>query len=168
MFARQSAVMKATVEPDAPPENDLDRGPPPVVRPARDYSQRPQRPIKLKPGIAREQVGTLPHAGPPREILERELPPPPVVAGPAGSVAAGLPQPIQDSIVRSAAAAGLSATEWVDQATRALAVQESLQGPVSHEEVILYTLREMNQRLAALERPRGLMQWLRRVIFRRG
>jgi hypothetical protein len=158
--------MNPTVEPNAPPEGDLEGDLPPVIRPERDYSQRPQRPIKLKPSIARERSGAPAHAGSPREVLESDPPVPLLVAEPGATTADadGLPQDVQEAVVRAATLAGLPPGEWVNLAAQALEEREAANGPVTNEEVILHTLREMNLRLAALERPRGLLQWARRVV----
>jgi hypothetical protein len=170
--------MKANVEPNAPPESDLEGDLPADIRPARDYSQRPQRAIKLKPSIAREKASVPVYARPPRELLEAApqgaapVPEPvvaePMVAAPAAAAvrAPGLAADVQEAVTRAATRAGLAPSEWVDRAARALAQQGAANGPVTNEEVILYTLREMNLRLAALERPRGLRQWVRRALLK--
>jgi hypothetical protein len=68
-----------------------------------------------------------------------------------------LAEELQQAIVAAAKAARIPANEWVARATRAM--DTPAEKPVSYDEIIVYTLREMNQRLAGLER-RGPGAWL--------
>lgn len=139
--------------------------PAPAVRRTRDYSQRPQKPIKLKPAIARERPSAVTRLGPPREqlVAAKALPAAPAaektrpVETPAPAVPALLAEDVQRAIVAAARAARVPADEWVARATRAM--ETPAEKAISYDEIIVYTLREMNQRLAGLER-RGLGAWL--------
>lgn len=161
------------MHPDDPLREGGQDEPASAPRPARDYSQRPQKSIKLKPGIAKERPGPATRAGPPRQLLGAG-PPADGPSGPAEppapdsrreSTGGGLPGEIADAVTRAAALAGLTPTEWVARAGQALAATPARDpGPVTTEEVVLFTLREMNQRLAVLERRRGVLAWLRRLL----
>ncbi len=146
--------------------------PAPAVRRTRDYSQRPQKPIKLKPAIARERPSAVTRLGPPREQLAAAKT---AAAAPAGAeakavealpraVPALIAEDVQRAIVAAARAARVSPDEWVARATRAM--EAPTEKPISYDEIIVYTLREMNQRLAGLER-RGVGAWLA-ALWRRG
>ena len=152
---------------DTPPQDDSPEDRVSGVKPGRDYSQRPQKPIKLKPGIAKERPSPITRMGPPREQLaaktSRTEPPPVEPTSSAGNTT--LPREVQLGVVAAAESAGLSPKQWVAQASDALnALTATGEPPVSYDEVIVYALREMNQRLAALEKPRG---WLSRLWRRR-
>ena len=177
-------------DPEATPASEA---PAPAARPparrTRDYSQRPQKPIKLKPAISQEPPSPVTRLGPPREQLGAKVPvppapppaaprPPPTPAPvtppappPALAPAPALAPPpalapastpfvlgtdLQQTVLAAARAAGVPPEDWVSQASRALeADRRAPQGAVSYDEVVVYTLREMNQRIAHLER-RGL------------
>jgi hypothetical protein len=79
------------------------------------------------------------------------------VETPAPAVPALLAEDVQRAIVAAARAARVPAHEWVARATRAM--ETPAEKAISYDEVIVYTLREMNQRLAGLEH-RGLGAWL--------
>jgi hypothetical protein len=151
-----------TAEPAEPRGSEA---PAPAPRRTRDYSQRPQKPIKLKPTIARERPSAVTRLGPPREQLAvakaaataAPVTEPPAVAPAARVPAPLLPEEVQRAILAAARAAHLPAGEWVARAARAM--EAPAEKPVSYDEIIVYTLREMNQRLAGLER-RGLGAWL--------
>jgi hypothetical protein len=163
-----------TAEPAEPRGSEA---PAPATRRTRDYSQRPQKPIKLKPTIARERPSAVTRLGPPREQLAVAKGPttatapaaaperatvtrvaePPAVAPVAPVPAPLLPEEVQRAILDAARAARIPAGEWVARAARVM--EAPAEKPVSYDEIIVYTLREMNQRLAGLER-RGLGAWV--------
>lgn len=180
-------------DPEAIPVSET---PAPAARPrtrrTRDYSQRPQKPIKLKPAISQEPPSPVTRLGPPREQLGTKGPvapaPPPAAPRPSPAAApvsapSPLPAPapvstplilgtdLQQAVLAAARAAGIPPEDWVAQASRALeAGHRSPQGTVSYEEVVVYTLREMNQRIAHLERRglaarwRSLRTWFRDLL----
>lgn len=157
------------MQPDhTPPEGSQDQ-PVSAPRPARDYSQRPQKAIKLKPTIAKEPPSAATRAGPPRAILAVEVAVPvePSAAPrtPAGPSSPPPPGDLALALAQAAELAGLPPEEWLTRASEALKAQPThAAAPVSTEEVILFALREMNQRLGALEHRRGMLGWLRRVF----
>ena len=135
-------------DPEATPASEA---PAPAARRTRDYSQRPQKPIKLKPAISREPPSPVTRLGPPREQLGAKIPGPP--APPAAAAGA-------DPTPRAAAGTGPTPLAPASPApTPAPVTTEARgtapEGTVSYDDVIVYTLREMNQRIAQLER-RGL------------
>jgi hypothetical protein len=155
-------------------EQDPTRDPaaPPAIRPNRDHSQRPQKAIKLKPSIAREPPSPVTHLGPPREQLGGVAAPPtsgvspPPVSPPAleAPPATALSADTVEAIVQAAQAAGTTPDQWVSQAIRRAERQARVEGPVRYEELVLFALRDMNERLSTLEdraAPRG---WLRRLF----
>jgi hypothetical protein len=162
-----SAITRRAVGPD-PPADDVGQGESGApIRPSRDFSQKPQKPIKLKASIAREPPRAVTREGPPRELLaEGPQVPSPTRAEPATAVPS-LALEVQRAVAGAATAAGLSPEEWVARAARLLATPPAVgEAAVAYEEVVIYTLREMSQRLRELERRRGLGGWLRRVLRR--
>jgi hypothetical protein len=155
------------VQTDTPPPDDGREDLAPAIKPSRDYSQRPQKAIKLKPDIAKERPSPITRMGPPREQLAGKSSPTesPLVEPPSAPANATLPREAQRALMAAAESAGLSPREWVARATDALnAPTDTGEPPVSYDEVIIYALREMNQRLGALEERRG---WLSRLWRRR-
>lgn len=138
-----------------------------MVLPVRDYSQRPQRPIKLKAGISKEPPSPVTRLGPPEAQLAGGPEPatPPVVAAPKGQRGHNLPAGALEAIEAAAAAAGLTPEQWIQQAVEGRpAGAARADGPVRYDELVLFSLREVSERLAALESRLAARGWLRRLL----
>jgi hypothetical protein len=138
-----------------------------VVLPVRDYSQRPQRPIKLKAGISKEPPSPVTHLGPPEVQLAGGPEPAAesVVAAPKRQHGRPLPADALEAIEAAATAAGLTPEQWIRQAVESRPPAAArVDGPVRYDELVLFSLREVNERLAALESRVGARGWLRRLL----
>jgi hypothetical protein len=112
----------------------------------RDYSQKPQKPIKLKPSIAHERPNAISWASSPGEILS--APPPEAVAAPPPTpprktspppakqptrpeapqwTLHGVSQEVRDEVIRAAREDGMSVGEWLDDVLRQVLLESEVE-----------------------------------------
>ncbi len=157
---------------NAPQENRDGTEEPGVLVPMdHDYSQRPQKPIRLKPGIAQEPPGPATRRSP----AESVEPAPPSgngaqsasaqkarkARGPAGSSSwaiKGVSSQTRRLAENAAARAGMPLSEWLD-----MAIKQAAAGPVvprsadtGHGEIVIHALKEINERVRVLEQKKTL------------
>lgn len=103
----------------------------------RDYSQKPQKPIKLKPSIAHERPNAISWRSSPAEILNEppakavsappltppRAPNPPPATKPTPPEAApwtlrGVSQEVREEVIRAAREDGMPVGEWIDDVLR--------------------------------------------------
>lgn len=130
-----------------------------------EYSQRPQKPIRLKPGISQEKPSEVTRRGPPAEILATATPKKPVRRPRASGTQwtlRGISPEVREAITQAAKEDGVTTGTWVDQALREAWAEEpaEMREDLTDLTPVLEALEDIRQRLEALEQRRGLFACL--------
>ncbi len=136
---REIMAQAATARPSEDEEMMAEEDPPVPVK--NDYTQKPQKPITLKPGIAEERVNAVSWSRPPGEILGADPEQGPGIPAAAETPVRttvqwtldGISEEVRDEAIESAKLEGVPVGEWLDGVLRDVLFEPIPDEPLDEE-----------------------------------
>lgn len=145
-------------------QRDQDQVDLPDIPREKDYSQRPQKPIRLKDDLPPESIGAGPYVAPPEQLMGTGRPRHPPLRPPRRGASrwtlSGVDPAVREEAQAAARAENISVAAWVERALR----RELAAGGGEAASTTDATLARIEQRLEALERRPSPWGWLRRLL----